>query len=81
MEKRDKELIFRIFREALGIGIALACISWVLGHLIIFFFYGYVLIGETNKLILAGEFALTSIGLLCLLVTFYKDRFSSKKEM
>ncbi len=79
MGKRDKELFFRIFREAMGIGIALACISWVLVHLIIFFFYGYVLIGETNKLILVGEVALTSVGLLCLLVTFYKDRFLSRE--
>lgn len=79
MGKLDKELILRIFREAMGIGIALACISWVLVHLIIFFFYGYVLVGETNKLILVGEVALTSVGLLCLLITFYKDRFSSKE--
>ncbi|NIR86314.1 hypothetical protein GWO13_01590 [Candidatus Bathyarchaeota archaeon] len=79
MGKRDKELIFRIFREALGIGIALACISWVLVHLIILFFYGYVLVGETNKFILVGEVALTSVGLLCLLITFYKDRFSSRE--
>jgi len=79
MGKRDKELILRIFREAMGIGIALACISWVLVHLIIFFFYGYVLVGETNKLILVGEVALTSVGLLCLLITFYKDRFSSRE--
>jgi len=79
MGKLDKELILRIFREAMGIGIALACISWVLVHLIIFFFYGYILVGETNKLILVGEVALTSVGLLCLLITFYKDRFSSKE--
>jgi len=79
MGKRDKELILRIFREAMGIGIALACISWVLVHLIIFFFYGYVLVGETNKVILVGEVALTSVGLLCLLITFYKDRFSSRE--
>jgi len=79
MGKRDKELILRIFREAMGIGIALACITWVLIHLIIFFFYGYVLVGETNKLILVGEVALTSVGLLCLLITFYKDRFSSRE--
>ena len=79
MGKLDKELILRIFREALGIGIALACISWVLVHLIIFFFYGYVLVGESNKLILIGEVALTSVGLLCLLITFYKDRFSSRE--
>jgi len=79
MGKRDKELILRIFREAMGIGIALACMSWVLVHLIIFFFYGYVLVGETNKLILVGEVALTSVGLLCLLITFYKDRFSSRE--
>jgi hypothetical protein len=79
MGKPDKELIFRIFREAMGIGIALACISWVLVHLIIFFFYGYVLVGETNKLILVGEVALTSVGLLCLLITFYKDRFLSRE--
>jgi len=79
MGKRDKELILRIFREAMGIGIALACISWVLVHLIIFFFYGYVLVGETNKVILVGEVALTSVGLFCLLITFYKDRFSSRE--
>ncbi|MGD8543747.1 MAG: hypothetical protein PVG48_01350 [Candidatus Bathyarchaeota archaeon] len=79
MSKLDKALLIRIFREAMGIGIALACISWVLVHLIIFFFYGYVLVGETNKVILAGEVALTSIGLFCLLMTFYKDRFSSRE--
>ncbi|UCH69659.1 MAG: hypothetical protein JSV29_05220 [Candidatus Bathyarchaeota archaeon] len=79
MGKSDKEFILRLFREAMGIGIALACISWVLIHLIIFFFYGYVMVGETNKLILVGELALTSVGLLCLLVTFYKDRFLSRK--
>jgi len=76
MGKPDKELILRIFREAMGIGIALACMSWVLLHLIIFFFYGYILVGETNKFILVGEVALTSIGLLCLLITFYKDRLA-----
>lgn len=79
MSKLDKTLLIRIFREAMGIGIALACISWVLVHLIIFFFYGYVLVGETNKVILAGEVALTAIGLFCLLITFYKDRFSSRE--
>jgi hypothetical protein len=79
MSKLDKALLIRIFREAMGIGIALACISWVLLHLIIFFFYGYVLVGETNKTILVGEVALTSIGLFCLLITFYKDRFSSRE--
>ncbi|UCE16615.1 MAG: hypothetical protein JSV12_03125 [Candidatus Bathyarchaeota archaeon] len=76
MGKLDKEFIFRVFREAMGIGIALACMSWVLLHLIIFFFYGYILVGETNKFILVGEVALTSIGLLCLLITFYKDRLT-----
>ena len=79
MGKLNRELILRIFREAMGIGIALACISWVLAHLVIFFFNGYILVGETNKLILVGEVALTSTGLLCLLITFYKDRFSSKE--
>ena len=79
MGKLDKELILRIFREAMGVGIALTCITWVLIHLITFFFYGYILVGETNKLILVGEVALTSVGLLCLLVTFYKDRFSSRE--
>ncbi|MDH5375250.1 MAG: hypothetical protein OEW95_05485 [Candidatus Bathyarchaeota archaeon] len=79
MGKLDRELVLRIFREAMGIGIALACISWVLVHLIIFFFYGYVLVGETNKFILVGEVALTSVGLFCLLLTFYKDRFSSRE--
>jgi len=79
MSKLDKALLIRIFREAMGIGIALACISWVLVHLIIFFFYGYVLVGETNKIILAGEVALTAIGLFCLLITLYKDRFSSRE--
>ncbi len=79
MGKLDKELILRIFREAMGIGIALACISWVLVHLVTFFFHGYVLVGEGNKLILVGEVALTSVGLFCLLVTFYKDRFLSRE--
>ncbi|MDH5664634.1 MAG: hypothetical protein OEY90_09225 [Candidatus Bathyarchaeota archaeon] len=79
MGKLDRELVLRIFREAMGIGIALACISWVLVHLIIFFFYGYVLVGETNKFILVGEVALTSVGLFCLLLTFYKDRLSSRE--
>jgi hypothetical protein len=79
MNKPDKDFLLRIFREAMGIGIALACISWVLVHLVIFFFYGYILVGETNKIILVGEVALTSLGLFCLLITFYKDRFASRE--
>jgi len=79
MGKLDKKVLFRTLKEAMGIGVALACIGWALAHLIVFFSYGYVLVGESNKFLIIGEIALTSIGLLCLLTTFCKDKLSSKK--
>jgi hypothetical protein len=79
MGKPSKEVLVRICREAIGLGVALVCIGWVLLHLIGFFFYGYVLVGESNVFILLVEFVLTLVGLLCFIATLYKDKLSSKR--
>lgn len=78
MGKMDREALFKILRESMGIGVALACIGWALAHLIVFLSYGYVLVGENNKILLVAEITLTSIGLFCLLTTFCRDKLSSK---
>jgi len=57
--------------ETVGVGVALVCISWVLGHLVAFYFFGYILVGETNRLILFGEIAVITSGLLCFLADFW----------
>ena len=72
-------ILLRIFREAVGLGVALVCIGWVLFHLIGFFFYGYILVGESNLPILLGEVAVTLFGLFCFLVTLYEYRLSSER--
>jgi len=66
----------RIVVETLGVGVALACILWVLGHLVAFHFFGYILVGESNKLILFSEVALVTTGLLC----FLRDLFLRKNS-
>jgi hypothetical protein len=75
MGKLSGRALVRMLVEAVGLGVALVCIGWVLGHLIAFLSYGYVLIGDTNRLVLSVEVALVSFGLLCFLVTFCMDRF------
>ena len=63
--------------EAMGIGVALGCITWVLGHLVAFDVYGSFLVGESNKLILYGEIGLVAFGLICFIKTFFRDRTKS----
>lgn len=60
--------------EIVGVGVGLACISWVLVHLVAFYFFGYILIGEGNKLVLFCEIALISLGLLCFLTDFVEKK-------
>ena len=58
-----KSLIF----ETIGLGVATASIFWVLVNLFAFYLFGYVLIGEENRLILISEIALVTFGLFCFL--------------
>ena len=59
--------------ESIGVGVALGCIVWVLGHLVAFDFYGYFLVGESNKFILYSEISLVCFGLVCFLKTFFRN--------
>ena len=61
--------------EVIGAGVALGCIVWVLGHLLAFDFFGYFMVGESNKFILYSEIALVFFGLIC----FVKNVFSRFK--
>jgi hypothetical protein len=79
LSKRHIRMLLRAFREAVGLGVALVCIGWVLFHLIGFFFYGYIMVGESNLPILFGEVAVTLSGLFCFLVTLYEDKLSSDR--
>ena len=63
-------------KEAMGVGVALGCIFWVLGHLIAFNFYGSFLVGESNKLVLFGETALVSSGLYFFLKKLFREKIS-----
>ena len=56
----------------IGVGVALTCILWILGHLIAFSMFGYILVGETNKLILLMEILFIASGLTCFLIDFIK---------
>ena len=76
MGKLSKVVSVRMFVEALGLSVALVCMGWVLGHLIAFWFYGYILIGDTNRLVLLVEAVLVFFGLLCFLITFLRDKLS-----
>ena len=64
--------------EVIGVGVALGCIVWVLGHLVAFDFYGYFIVGESNKLILYSEIVLVSLGLLCFLKLFFRDKIKAR---
>lgn len=77
LSKKRIRVLLRNFSEAVGLGVALTCIGWVLFHLIGFFFYGYILVGESSLPILLGEVAITLFGLFCFLVTLYEDKLSS----
>lgn len=57
--------IFGDIKFVMGIGVALACIFWVLGHLVAFYFFGHILVGEENGLVLFSEITLITSGLLC----------------
>jgi hypothetical protein len=63
--------------ETVGVGVALTCIFWVLGHLAAFYFFGYILVGEENRLILLGEIALISAGSFCFLTDFWLRKTST----
>jgi len=67
--KTEKSMALMIM-ETIGVGVALACIFWVLGHLAAFYFFGYILVGEGNMLVLFSEIALITLGLLCFLADF-----------
>ncbi len=67
----------RIIIEAVGVGVALACIFWVLGHLAAFYFFGYILVGEENRLILFSEIAFITSGFLCFLADFWLRKTSN----
>ena len=75
----NARLLARRFREAFGLGVALICIGWVLLHLVGFFFYGYILVGETNLLVLSVEAGMVLFGLICFLITQVEDRRSSRQ--
>jgi cation transporter-like permease len=53
--------------ETIGLGVATASIVWVLVNLFAFYLFGYVLVGEENRLILISEIALITFGLFCFL--------------
>lgn len=72
--------LFRLFRETVGFSVALASIGWVLFHLVGFFFYGYVWVGENNPAILLLEFVLTASGLVCFMITLYEDKMSKSSH-
>jgi len=57
--------------EVIGVGVAIACIFWVLGHLAVFYFSGYIVVGEENRIVLFGEIALITSGLLCFIADFW----------
>ena len=59
------------FTEMMGISVAVTCIGWVLIHLISFVFYGFILVGESNLVILVFEISFTVLGLACFITTFF----------
>jgi hypothetical protein len=63
------EDLFGIFREIVGFSVALTSIGWVLLHLFSFLFYGNMVVGESNPIILIFELTITVTGLLCFLTT------------
>ena len=71
---KTRKHVKRLTVEIIGVGVALACIFWVLGHLVAFYFFGYVLIGEGNRLVLFSEIALITLGLLCFLTIFVEEK-------
>ena len=77
MPNRTEKAVVRMVVETVGVGVALACIFWVLGHLAAFYFFGYILVGEENRLILLGEIALISSGFFCFLTDFWLRKTST----
>jgi hypothetical protein len=59
------------FTEMMGLSVAVTCIGWVLVHLISFVFYGFILVGESNLLILLFEISITILGLFCFVTTYF----------
>lgn len=72
MGKIYRGRLVRTLIEIVGAGVAIACVVWVLWHLVAFL-NGYVLVGESNKLILLGEVAIVSFGLLCFLISLRRN--------
>lgn len=56
----------QFFLTVMGFGVAVACMLWVIGHLVCMLLNGNMLIGEPNKSILLVEIMVTSIGAVCL---------------
>ena len=61
----DSSLV-RWFLEVLGLGVALASMGWILGHLIAFAVLGRVLVGEDNRTVVFAEIGLVAVGICCL---------------
>ena len=64
--------LFGIFKEIVGFSVALTSMGWVLIHLFSFLFYGNMVVGESNPIILVFELTITVTGLLCFLTTIKK---------
>jgi|GEM_PF-4193227 len=75
---RRRYILVNIFREAIGLGVALVSIGWVLLHLVGFLFHGYILVGESNPFILVIEITLVLGGLFCFLTTLCEDKLTKK---
>ncbi len=56
--------------EAVGLGVGLTSMGWILGHLIAFAVLGRVLVGEDNRTVVFFEIGLVSLGILCLAASY-----------
>ena len=69
-----------VFRDLVGLSVALASMGWVLFHLVGFFFRGYILVGESNQFVLVAEFVLTSVGLTCFIMSLCEGGSSPRNR-
>ena len=60
--------------RAVGLGIAITSMLWILLHLIAFSLFPYIMVGETNPIILAAEIILITSGFVCFIADLLMQR-------
>ena len=66
--------MMKLIIRAVGLGIAVISMLWILAHLIAFSAFPYIIVGEPNPIILLAEIALITSGLACFIADLLMKR-------